>query len=78
MDLPAEKYQLIEWLISLEDESIIKRLQEIKRDTLDSRKSYKISDPEKLFIQTGVKDIEEGRIYSHEEIIREVKEKFNL
>ncbi len=78
MDLPTEKYRLIEWLMSLEDESIVKKLQKIRKETLNSGESYKISNTEKLFIKAGLKDLEEGRTYSHEDVMREVKEKYNL
>ncbi|MCX2837157.1 hypothetical protein [Salinimicrobium profundisediminis] len=78
MDLPAEKYKLIEWLLSLEDEDIVRRLQEIRNETSDPGDSYEISDTERLFIEAGLKDIEEGKIYSHEDIMREIKEKYNI
>ena len=78
MDLPTEKYRLIEWLMSLEDESIVMRLQEIRKETLNSGGTYKISDTEKLFMKAGLKDLEEGKTYSHEDEMREVREKYNL
>jgi DUF438 domain-containing protein len=78
VDLPAEKYKLIEWLMSLEDESTVKRLQEIRNETLDSGEPYEISESESLFIKAGLKDIEEGRTYSHEDVMREVRAKYNL
>ncbi len=78
MNLSTEKYRLIEWLMSLEDESILKRLQEIRKETLNSGGSNKISDTETLFIKAGLKDLEEGRTYSHQDVMREVREKYNL
>jgi hypothetical protein len=78
VDLPAEKYKLIAWLMSLEDESTVKRLQEIRKQTLDSGESNEISESESLFIKAGLKDIEEGRTYSHEDVMREVREKYKL
>lgn len=80
MDLPTEKYKLIEWLMSLEDESIVMRLQEIRKETLNSGGPYNIniSDTEKLFIKASLKDLEEGKTHSHEDILREVREKYNL
>jgi len=77
VDLPVEKYKLIEWLMSLEDESILKKIQEIRRDS-DTGESYDISEPETLFIKAGLKDLEEGRTHSHEEVMREVREKLPL
>ncbi|WP_029037275.1 hypothetical protein [Salinimicrobium xinjiangense] len=78
MDLAAEKFKLMEWLISIEDESIVKRLQEIKDETSVSGKSYKISDTEKLFLEAGLKDLKEGSVYSHKDVMREVKEKYGI
>ena len=78
MDLLAEKYKLIEWLISLEDESILGQLQKIRKETLDSGESYEISETEKLFIEAGLKDIEEGNTFAHEDVMREVREKYGL
>lgn len=78
MDLAAEKYKLIEWLMSVEDESIVKRLQEIKDETSVLGESYKISDTEKLFLEAGLKDLNQGNIYSHEDVMRDVKEKYGI
>jgi len=38
----------------------------------------KISEPEALFIKAGLKDLDEGRTHSHEEVMREVREKYKL
>jgi predicted transcriptional regulator len=78
MDLPAEKYKLIEWLLSIEDESIVRRLQEIRNETSNSGGSYVISDTERLFIEAGLKDMEEGNTHSHEDVMREIKEKYGI
>ena len=78
MDFPAEKYKLIEWLISLEDESILRRIQEIRKESLSVGESYQLSDPEKLFLEAGLKDIEEGNTYSHDDVMREVREKYGI
>lgn len=64
--------------MSLEDKSILKRLQEIRKQTSNSDSSNKISDTEKLFIKAGLKDLEEDKTYSHEDVMREVREKYNL
>lgn len=64
--------------MSLEDESLVKRLQEIRIEYLETLEPYKVSKPEELFIKAGLKDIEEGRTYSHEEIMQEVRERYKL
>ena len=78
MDLPAVKYELVEWLLSLKDESTVKRLQEIKKETQNFEESYKMSDTERFFLEAGLKDIEEGNTFSHEDVMKEVKEKYGI
>ena len=78
MDLPAEKFELMEWLLSIEDENVIKKLQQIKNETSDFRRSYKISDTERLFLEAGLKDLKEGNTFTHEDVMREVKEKYGI
>ena len=78
MDLLTEKYKLMEWLMALEDESIVKRIQEIRDNTNDAGESYHMSDTEKLFLKAGLKDIEEGNTYSHEDVMREVRDKYGI
>lgn len=68
----------MEWLISLEDESIVGRIQEIRKETLESAGSYQLSNLEKLFLEAGLKDVEQGNTYSHEDVMREVKEKYGI
>ena len=64
--------------MSLEDESIVKKIQEIRKDSLNIEESYGISEPEELFINAGLKDIEEGKTYPHEEVMKIVREKYKL
>lgn len=78
MDLAAEKIKLMEWLLSIEDEAIVRRIQEIRKETLEFDNSYHISDAEKLFLKAGLRDIEEGNTSSHEDIMREVSEKYGI
>ena len=78
MDILAEKYKLIKWLVSLEDETIVLKLQELRKEAIESGVSYPVSDVEKLFIEAGLKDLEEGNTFSHEEVMREVREKYGI
>ncbi len=78
MDLPAEKYRIIEWLMSLEDASIVKKLLKIRKESIETEESYDISEPEALLIKAGLKDLEEGKTFSHEEVMKEVREKYKL
>ena len=37
-----------------------------------------LSDEEKAGIDRGLEDVEAGRVYTHEEVMKGVKEKFNI
>lgn len=79
MDIQIEKYKLMEWLINLKDESIISKLREIK----NSRSVYSdwaddISETEKLLIEAGLKDIEDGNTFTHEQVMKEINEAYGI
>ena len=67
MNIQAEKLGLIEWISKINDSSIIKKLQRI-HDEYSKPSDWwdEISIEEKESIQRGLKDIEEGRVHSHE------------
>lgn len=67
MNIQAEKLGLIEWISKINDSSIIKKLQRI-HDEYSKPSDWwdEISIEEKESIKRGLKDIEEGRVHSHE------------
>jgi len=59
-----DKLDLIQWLTSLEDESIIEKLIKFrKQETKDWWNE--ISEAEKKSIELGLKDAENGKLKSH-------------
>ncbi|WP_445748122.1 hypothetical protein [Polaribacter sp.] len=79
MDIQLEKYKLIEWLTSVNDESIIATLKTIKSNFSETNDwDSSISENEKLLIEKGLKDIEEGNLLTHEQVMIGIKEKYNL
>lgn len=78
MDIQVEKYKLVEWLISIEDEDIISEINDLRESHLRISKQGQISETEDLFIEAGLKDIEEGRTFSHDDVLREVRERYGL
>jgi len=79
MDIQIEKYKLIEWLMSLKDESVISKLKTIK-SSLSSSSDWAddISDTEKLLVEAGLKDIEEGNTFTHEQVMKEINEAYGI
>ena len=66
----AIKLELIEWLTKLEDGETIEYLKIVK----DSRESSHdwwndLTDEQKAGIEKGLKDIDEGRVIPHEEVV---------
>lgn len=59
-----QKLELIQWLSTIEDFSIIEKIMDLrKKETADWWNS--ISESEKQSIELGLKDAESGRLNSH-------------
>lgn len=79
MDIQLEKYKLMEWLMNLEDESVISKLKTIKSSISSSSEwADDISDTEKLLINAGLKDVEEGNTFTHEQVMKEINEAYGI
>ena len=76
MNIQSEKLGLIEWISRLNDTSIIAKLRKIKEEYSVSEDWWNELDQEEITsINRGLKDIEEGRIHSHE-TARKIYEKY--
>ncbi len=80
MDIQIEKYKLMEWLINLKDESMISMLKSIKNNHRTSSDEWEtsISETEKGLITEGLKNIEEADTYTHEEVMKELKDTYDI
>ena len=74
MGLEAIKLELIEWLTKLEDADTIEYLKVVKDSTLENDWWQDLTPKQKDGIERGLKDIDQGRVTSHEE----VKKRFGL
>jgi len=79
MDIQLEKYKLMEWLVGLKDESVISKLKNIKSD-FSSLPDWTndTSETEKLLINAGLKDVEENKTFSHEQVMKEINEVYGV
>lgn len=79
MDIQIEKYKLMEWLMGLKDESVISKLKSIKSSLSNSSDwAEDISETEKLLINAGLKDVEEGNTFTHEQVMKEINEAYGI
>jgi hypothetical protein len=71
MDLAVKKVELIEWLVQLQDENMLKRIELLKKGSVEAHYNSRMpkNDIElKKKLEQSEKDIEEGRIYSQQEV----------
>lgn len=67
MNIQTQKLDLIEWISKLNDSSVIEKLRSIKEDYAKSKDWYAdLNEEELASINRGLKDIDEGRLNSHE------------
>lgn len=60
-----EKLELIQWLSTVEDSAILKKISELrKKETVDWWNS--ISEQEKKSIELGLQDADEGKLNPHD------------
>ncbi len=71
MDIHAEKLKLIEWLLSLNDKGVIEKLNIFKDNFSTSQDWWEtLAESQKESIEKGLKDIEEGRVTSHKDVMK--------
>jgi len=77
MDIRAEKLSLLEWLAGVNDPKTLKEFITLKKskevDWWDE-----ISEEERTAIYDGLAQLNQGKSIPHEQVMREVKKKYNL
>ena len=75
MDIQATKAELIAWLKSVNDTSVLKQVTAIKdqKDWWDT-----ISEKERKAIDDGIEQIEQGKGIPHDEVMSSVRSQFKL
>ena len=68
MNIKTEKLKLIEWLVALQDLTILEKLKFLKDNPNITDWWDTISEQEKESIDRGLKDIENGNTTSHNEV----------
>lgn len=72
MDIHAKKLSLIEWLLKLQDEETIKKLENLRTGTdfWDE-----LSEVEKKEINEGIAELDEGKKHDYESIVSKHRKK---
>lgn len=76
MNIQTEKLELIKFITKLNDSSVVAKLIKVKSNYTQSKDWWDVLKKEEIeSIEKGLKDLEEGKIHSHE-IARKVYEKY--
>lgn len=80
MDIALKKVELIEWLVRLQDEKLLERIETLKNGSI--QKAYELRIPKsreeiKGKLDQSEKDIRSGKVYSQQEVEDYFKRRFN-
>jgi len=80
MDVPLKKIQLIEWLTRLQDESLINKIEILRKESL--KEIFDQTTPKTSFdleekIKRSEEDIKAGKLHSQNDVESFFREKFN-
>ena len=79
MGLESKKYKIIEKLMKVSDEETLYKIEQIINS--EENKFDSISElpkPIQRLLAQSIKDSEQGRVNSHEEVMANIKAKYNL
>jgi predicted transcriptional regulator len=71
MDIQTEKLKLIEWLVSLKDQSIIEKLNVFKDNFSESKDWWEtLTEGQKKSIEKGLNNVEDGKVTPHIDVMK--------
>lgn len=72
MTVAQTKIEIIQWISQLSDKDTLKQLQKLKEDSLSKEAEIlnKMSDEEIQTINRGLNDLDNNRIFSHEDVMK--------
>ncbi|MBI3218404.1 MAG: hypothetical protein HYZ44_02725 [Bacteroidetes bacterium] len=79
MNMAVKKVELIEWLVQLQDENMLNRIELLKQGAVEGYYKSRMPKNElelKKKLEESERDIEEGRTYSQQEVENHFFSKF--
>lgn len=67
MDIQAKKLNLIQWLVNLKDERLIRKIEAIQAEDTDFWNN--LNEDQKKEIKQAIQELEEGKRYSYEQVM---------
>jgi len=78
MDIQALKLNLVERIIQTEKPSVLLKISNILQNNTEEDWWEKLPPEIQESIMEGLKDVEEGNTYSHEQVVQEAKQKYGF
>jgi hypothetical protein len=78
MDIQALKLELVEKILHTEKPSLLVKISEMLKNEAKDDWWQQLPSEVQDSILEGIKDVEEGKIFSHDEVIREAKQKYGF
>jgi predicted transcriptional regulator len=76
MNIEARKINLINWISSITEENILKEVEKIQREKADWWDT--ISEEDKIAINEGLEQLDNGEFLTQSEVRAKIKKKFNF
>lgn len=78
MDIQALKLDLVEKIIQIDQPSILLKINKMLLNKTDDDWWEKLPPEIQESIKEGLKDVKNGNVFSHEQVIKEVKQKYGF
>ncbi|TGV00645.1 hypothetical protein [Flavivirga rizhaonensis] len=79
MDLESRKYKIVEKLMKVCDEETLYKIEQvINKDKGQHNSISELPEPIQRLLSQSIKDSEKGRVSLHEEVMANIRAKYNL
>jgi predicted Zn-ribbon and HTH transcriptional regulator len=78
MNIQAKKLELVQLILNTRKPLTLKKVEEVLKNEKESDWWNEISDAERQSIEKGLAEADEGKLIPHEQVMKEVKAKYNL
>jgi len=78
MEIQSLKLELVNKIIHTEDQSVLIKINKMLSDEISEDWWDVLPKEVQESIMEGIKDVDEGRVYTHEFVIQEAKQKYGF
>jgi predicted transcriptional regulator len=78
MEIQSLKLELVNKIIHTEDQSVLIKINKMLSDEISEDWWDVLPKEVQDSIMEGIKDVDEGKVYTHESVIQEAKQKYGI